>query len=357
MSKLSAKQGFRQTSGSILLLAAGALTLQLGCSGDASKDDVRSQLPGFGAVTLPVTEPPANPTPGPTVSPLPNPSPSRTPAPSPSPSPSPSSTPVACDTESLKYWDAWSSFSTQKAKFQGMNVTEAIASRTLVIDGLDQGYHSSRDVSRIDVAANDLDMGWVEIRSGSVAYGSTLKFREDVNVYGSIRKKAFVDFDAAQEKLIDLQFKLLDMPARGLVSSICDSSGKNCVLTLWGSDPQVNRFTVKPAELKRVAKILIDVPAKATAVVLIEDKDVKFSNVEISAPNETVWTLGTPNGKFTVDFITLTGTVVLAASTFEMDQALLMGRVIAKEFSSTACRDENGCSTVDSSDLPTKICL
>lgn len=365
MSNLKFEQKLRQRRSAFLfsplLLASGVAILQQGCSGGASNEQMLAQLPGFGTVIQPITEPSGAPAPGPTILPTPTPSPSGSPTPNPSPSPSaspvPTPTPVACDSEDLKFFGNWSSFSTQKAIFQGMNVTGAIAGRTLQLDGLDQGYNSSRDGSRVDVASDDLSLSWVEIRSGSVAYRSTVKVREGVNVYGSIRKKAAVDFDAAKEKLIDLQFKLLDLPVNGIASSECDARGKNCVLTLFGTHAQVNRFTVKTEQLSGVAKIQIQVPSKATAVVLMAGKDVKLSNIEISAPRETIWTLGTPNGTFTVDFMTLPGTVVLAASTFHMDQALLMGRVIAKEFTSAVCLDDNGCSTVDSSDLPNKICL
>ncbi len=238
-----------------------------------------------------------------------------------------------------------------------MDIAEGLAGRKLTLDGLDLGYGLSREVGRYDLVADDLDFQWTTVNAGSAAYFSRVKFREGVDVYGGTRRTAALDFDAEYEKLVDLQFRLLDLKVNGTHVRKCNSAGKECELVLNGSDAFVNRFKIEAGELLHLRKIRVQVPRKATPVVLIQARDVNWKDLEVTAPSETVWTLGEPHGKFKIDFMTLTGTVVLAASTFEIDQALVMGRVLTKDFQSAECRDDRACATVDSQELPARICL
>lgn len=243
------------------------------------------------------------------------------------------------------------------ATIRGMDIAEGLAARVLAIDGLDLGYGLSRDVSRFDLVADTLDFGWTTVNAGSAACGSKVKFRQGVDVFGGTQKAAPLDFDTEYDRLVDLQFRILDLKLNGETKTVCETPGKNCELILTGSDAHVNRFHVAAGDLVGIRKITVNVPRRATAVVLIQAKDVTWKDVDVSGPAETIWTLGEPHGKFRIDFMTLPGTVVLASSIFEIDQALVMGRVLTKDFVSAACNDERACATVDSQDLPDKICL
>ncbi len=297
------------------------------------------------------------PSPIPSTTPRPTPTPEPSPVPSPSPSPSPSPTPVACNSSLLAPWNHWSIFAAESAWLRGMDVAEGVAGKQLVLDGVDLGYALGRSVGRYDLVAETLEFGWTRVNSGSAAYQTKVKFRERVDVYGGTRKHAAIDFGVAFDQLIDLQFHLLDMKTNGETRVECVRAGQDCDLTLVGSDPRVNRFTVSEAQLKGLRTISVKVPKKATAVVLIEAKNVSWKDLEIDAPYETVWTLGQPHGKFRIDFMSLPGTVLLVSSTFEVDQALVMGRVLSQKFVSATCHSDRACATVDSQALPEKICL
>lgn len=317
------------------------------CSSKDKASQVFAQLPGPTPIE---SGKPPTPAPTPSTSPRPRPVPTVSPRPVPP-------TPVACDSSALLPWARWSTFTSQSAKFQGMDVREAIAARNLVLSEVEQGYYSPRDVSRVDVVSDTLDMEYVDVLAGSVTYASTLKIRDGVDVYGSLLKRSIVDFDQEKENLYDLQLKILDLKVNGAVTRTCRSGPKDCLLSLKGTNAYVNRFTIEPDQLTHLTEIEIDVPKKSTAVVVLNVQNLKWKDVTVKAPRETVWTLGLMGGKFTIDFMTLPGVVVAATSTFEMDDALLMGRVLSLNFSSAQCRDERACSTIDSSDTPEKICL
>jgi choice-of-anchor A domain-containing protein len=237
-----------------------------------------------------------------------------------------------------------------------MDISHALAARTAKLDGVELGYGLHREVGRFDVIGENVELAWTDVVSGGVAYADQLKLRDRVDTYSLIKKARPIDFDAEKERLVEVQLKLVELPVNGAVSSPCNSSGA-CTVTLTGKNPTVNRFTLSKQHLKKRSKLVIDVPKGATAVVVIDEQNIEMDDMELDVPNETIWTLSKRGGKFTIDFMSLRGTVVLLDSTFEMDQALLMGRVIAKDFTATECYDDRACSTIESGEMPEKVCL
>ncbi|MBC7386585.1 MAG: hypothetical protein H7301_10565 [Cryobacterium sp.] len=238
-----------------------------------------------------------------------------------------------------------------------MDVRQGISSRRLILSGVDQGYDRPQDGGRVDVYAEDLELKDVAIQTGSVRYTRSVRFHGNVTTFGAITKEKLFDFQTAEDHLNDLQFKLLDYPVNGSTNRVCETDGKNCTLTLAGNNRILNRFQVEERDLINLKFLKVRVPEKSTAVVLLQSKDVHFRNVRVEAPQESIWTLGLPGGKFKVEFMELPGTVVLLSSAFELDRALLTGRVLSKTFSSPDCFEDGSCSTIDSSSLPGRICL
>jgi choice-of-anchor A domain-containing protein len=336
-----------------VILAVGVFGA-LGLSGCSKSDGVRvfSQLPDPNPTTtfVPPPEPSPIPVPSPTMAPSPTPLPTASPTPNPTPSP------IACSPSALQEFNHYGSFSLETGTYRGMDISHALAARTAKLDGVELGYGLHREVGRYDVIGEDVELAWTDVVSGGVAYGNQLKLRDGVDTYSLIKKARPIDFDAVKERLIEVQLKLVELPVNGVVSSPCNSSG-SCTVTLKGSNPTVNRFTVTKQHLKKRVKLVIDVPKGATAVVVIDEQNIEMDDMELDVPNETIWTLSKRGGKFTIDFMSLRGTVVLLDSTFEMDRALLMGRVIAKEFTATECYGDRACSTIESGEMPAKICL
>jgi choice-of-anchor A domain-containing protein len=325
----------------------------LGMSACSKGEGIRAFSP------QPVSEPATTPSPTPTATPSPVPSPSATPSPTPtvSPAPNPSPSPIACSPTALREFAHYGSVSLEKGTYRGMDISHGLIARDANLDGVELGYGLHREVGRFDVIGEDVTLAWTDVVSGGVAYADKLKLRDGVDTYSLIRKARPIDFDAQKERLIDLQIKLVDLPENGTVSSACNSSGSGCTVVLTGRNPTVNRFTVTKEHLKKRGKLVIQVPKRATAVVVVDEQHIELDDMELDVPNETIWTLSKRGGKFVVDFMTLRGTVFLLDSTFEMDQALLMGRVIAKEFTSKVCQSDRACSTIESGEMPENVCL
>ncbi len=238
-----------------------------------------------------------------------------------------------------------------------MDISGGIASSKLKLDGVDEGYSNSRDIGRYDLFAETLDFASTNIASGSVAYQSKIRFGDSVSVYGKVTKAKPLRFEDEKDRLVELQLLLLELKENGKVTRTCESADKKCALTLTGSDSSVNRFTVKQAELKGLARLVVSVPKHASAVIVLDTKNISWKDLEVKAPFETVWTLSRRGGTFRIDFMALPGTVVLADSVFDFDSALLLGRVLTRDFKSADCREDRACATIDSQEMPEKICL
>ncbi len=335
----------------VALLGVAALA---GCSKGMDFPDQASQ---------PQTEPnptdPNPPNPNPTNTPKPTPShkPSPKPSPIPSHAPSPTPSPVAvCDPSALKGFTAIGLYSADQAKVQGMNISHGVVSPLLGLGGVEIGYGLGRDFGRYDVVAEQVDLIYTTLTNGGLAYGTSIKYHESVDIAGVTKKTRPIDYAATNAQIGKIQAKLLALPENGTVASSCPST-KDCRLTRTGTAPFINRFTITANQLAKGAKVEINVPKHATAVVVIDASTITLQDLELKAPAETIWTLSQPGGTLTVDFMTLTGTVVVPNSTLEMDQALIMGRTFSKAFTSTECNDDSACSTIDSQEMPDKICL
>jgi choice-of-anchor A domain-containing protein len=269
----------------------------------------------------------------------------------------PNPSPIACSPAALREFAHYGSVAIEKGTYRGMDISHGLLARDATLDGVELGYGLHREVGRFDVIGENVSLAWTDVVSGGVAYADQLKIRDQVDTYSVIRKARPVDFDAMKERLIELQIKLVELPENGTVTTSCTASGSDCAVTLVGRNPTVNRFTLTKEHIRKRGKLVIQVPKRATAVVVLNEQHIEFDDMELDVPNETIWTMAKRGGKFVVDFMTLRGTVFLLDSTFEMDQALLMGRVIAKEFTSKVCHDDRACSTIETGEMPENVCL
>jgi choice-of-anchor A domain-containing protein len=336
---------------STLIVALLGLSVFAGCSKGMDYPD---------SFTQPQVDPttptdPGGTKPDPTHSPKPT--PSHKPSPIPSKKPSPTPTPiVACDPAALKGFAATGLYAADQAKVQGMNISHGVISPLLGLGGVEIGYGLGRDFGRYDVVADQVDLVDTTLTNGGLAYGNKIQYHESVDIAGVTKKTRPIDYVATNAKIAKIQARLLALPENGNVASNCTSK-KDCRLTLTGTAPFVNRFTITAAQLAKGAKVEISVPKHATAVIVIDAATIKLQDLDLKAPAETLWTLSQPGGTLTVDFMTLTGTVVVPNSVLEMDQALIMGRTFSKSFTSTECTGDNACSTIDSQEMPENICL
>ncbi len=329
-----------------LLASVTILTALAGCSQTSSTNG--DPIPQIDPAPVPSSDP--TPPPGPS-HPHPHPHPSHSPA----PIPSPSATPVACDPAALKAFAGYGIFATNSALIQGMGISHGVVANTIRIDGADIGYGLGKELGRYDVIGDQIDLSFVDIDSGGLAYSTQVKFHEGANVYGVTKKTTPIDRAAMAAKIAAIQAKILALPTTP--AAIDCPKDDDCTTTLTGTSPTVNRFTIGAASLKRRAKIVVNVPKHATAIVVIDLPDPHLKDLDVKAPAETVWTLSHP-GKLTLDFMTLTGTILAPTSTLELDQALLMGRSLTQDFSTPTCNDTSSpCSTVDSQEMPEKVCL
>ncbi|MBS1960604.1 MAG: choice-of-anchor A family protein [Bdellovibrionales bacterium] len=304
-------------------------------------------------------EPQVDPAPSPTVSPTPHPTLGPTPIPSPSPNPNASPNPVACDPTALKEFAGVSAFAGTSAKFEGMNLSHGAVAPSITLDFVDLGYGLGRDGGRYDVVGDTVDLRDVTVENGGVAYASSIKFHEGVDVFGLVKKTTVVDYATVKARAIALRAKLLARPANGTVAMVCNG-GSPCRAVLKGTDPKVNRFTLTVAQmnqLKRNSKIAVDVPKHAAAVVVLQATSLAFDDIKVDSPAETVWIVAGAGGTFKLDSLTLTGTVLAPESSVEMDSALVMGRVISDAFTSASCSGDSVCATIDSQEMPDAICL
>jgi choice-of-anchor A domain-containing protein len=327
-----------------------ALALTTIALSGCSKGEVRS------ATTLPQL-----PEPSPTATASPSPRPSSSPSPrpsaSPTPTPSPSATPVACDPKALEAFSGYSSVAFAKGTYRGMNLSHGVAAKAASLLDVDMGYGLERNGGRYDLV---VDTGTIEhtvVENGGAAYATSLRFREGAEVFGVVKKTKVMDFEDTQVALADLQIAMLARRENGTVTLACAPDGSDCVTTLKGTDPKLNRFTIGKDHLRKRSKIVVSVPKRATALVVISDPSAKLEDIEIEAPNETVWTMAKRGGKLTLDFLTLTGTVFAIDTVVELDQALVMGRVISGSLLTPECRDDSACATIDSQEAPASPCL
>ncbi|MBX3001654.1 MAG: choice-of-anchor A family protein [Caldilineaceae bacterium] len=245
----------------------GEMTVGLKDSGISSKITV------FG----PALQEMEMPTPTPTKTLAPTPTPTHTATPTSTATPTPTLPPDACLLNPLGIAGGFNLF-----VFGNLNRSSTWAQGSVAAGG-NAGFSNfsigsallNSSGGRDDlIVGGNLTYNGGTVSHGNIVYAGSVSLSNVSLPNGSARKSASIDFARARADLRALATRLSQLPATGTTST-----GGN--LTLTGTDPIRNIFTVKASDLAVAGSIRINIPVNSTVIVNIEGTAVTFPSIGV----------------------------------------------------------------------------
>ena len=85
----------------------------------------------------------------------------------------------------LKEFANYGSFAWEKGTYLGLDISHGVVAPIAKLDSVEIGYGLERNAGRYDIVGEKIDFAWTELVNGGVAYGESLRFGEDVDVFQS----------------------------------------------------------------------------------------------------------------------------------------------------------------------------
>jgi choice-of-anchor A domain-containing protein len=157
--------------------------------------------------------------------------------------------------------------------------------------------------------------------------------------YGIERNDDAFDFEAAEQELTEYSQMLTQFPTNGTVTS------EYTQLTLTGTHPEVNTFTLTAEDLQGITKIVLEVPDDAAVIINVTGTDVALENFGFNVPeckSETgenchmiIWNLYEAE-TVTISGVGLQGTLLAPQAAVEFNGGMIDGQLIVRSLTGNA---------------------
>ena len=333
--------------GSPSLFALTSLLFVSGCSrhttSSGSPTNFNQEEPNPVATVVP-----AKPTPTPPIVITPTPTPTPTTA---------TETPIPCTRGQLDFFAKLGVVSAGKVDAKGFNVSHGLVGTSVSIRQGILGYESlGIGWDRYDIQATDLSIEDATVDFGRVAYSNSRDNRNQGNSFFALPVKGkFVDSAPVLAAARTLRDRLALFPQEGVVTRTCGP--KTCEVLLKGVHSKFNKFLLDPSIVKKGDDVRVSVPNGSTPVIFLKGGlGTVFTNNFVTAPFETLWVAGDQTKRVSLNWLTLYGTLIAPEADLQLEQTLIMGRVIVNSVTMPSCSDD-ACVTVDSQERIDSSCL
>jgi len=129
------------------------------------------------------------------------------------------------------------------------------------------------------VVGGNLTWSWGQVYSGDVVYGGSDLTLVGVNVLnGVVEQGAPIDFAAEGAWLGFVSTLWSNLPANGVTDLVTWDQGQTWQITLTGTDPEVNVFTLPGDRLSHANGVTIHAPAGSTVLINISGTENRMQN-------------------------------------------------------------------------------
>ena len=224
--------------------------------------------------------------PGTALIPTPTPTPTMTPTSTPTSTPTPTPTmtrvattempvsPDACSEQPLGMASEYNLFLLTDLYRSYTDAQGRVAvGRNAVLSGFGVGIQMPNSYGNRDdlIVGGNLTFNNGQVHRGSIAYGGSAAISQNVGIpNGSVQRAQVIAFDQARAELRLLSTQLSQLATNGTVSF------RSGILTLTGSHPERNVFSVSGADLSAANTLYIYIPVGATAVINVNGSAVNF---------------------------------------------------------------------------------